>query len=187
MSRLPVHAKFLRFGLAVVVALVVSSFVGWCTAHRVHQGRIDASLASLQPLIQQNAMRTGLSPTLISDVIRAESGGDPKAVSRVGAKGLMQILPAAEEDAIKRLNLPDNLKGDLFDPKYNLLIGTTYLQHMVERFDGDEYLAVAAYHMGPTRIKKLQREHPQMTGRQIIDEFAGPQTKAYVKRVFGSD
>lgn len=144
-------------------------------------------MASLQPLIEQNAMRTGLSPTLIRDVIRAESGGDPKAVSKVGAKGLMQILPAAEQDAIRRLNLPADLKGDLFDPTYNLLIGTTYLQHMVERFDGDTYLAVAAYHMGPTRIKKLQREHPHMSGREIVAKFAGPQTRAYVKRVFEGD
>lgn len=184
MRSLPLNAKMTRFAMAVVVVLLISSYVGWCTAHRVHRGNIDARMTSLQELIDEQAQRTGLSAKLITDVVRAESGGDPRAVSRVGAKGLMQLLPAAEDDALKQLNLPADFKGDLFDPKYNLLIGTTYLKHMVERFDGDEYLAVAAYHMGPTRIKKLQREHPHMSGREIIAKLAGPQTKAYVKKVF---
>lgn len=175
--------RWVFIAISVGLLLAVLMISGWCTAHRMHDDNINSRLISLQPLIEENAQRTGLSVNLIRAVIRAESGGDPKAISKVGAKGLMQIRPLAEQDALKQLRLPENLKGDLFEPKYNLLIGTTYLAHMVQRFEGDIYLGVAAYHMGPTRIAKLKREHPRLNGEQIIERFAGPQTKAYVNRV----
>lgn len=175
--------RWITITAAVVVAAVLTAGLGLWAGGRVREGRIKTRLAALTPLIDENAWRTGVSPDLIRAVIRVESSGDPQAVSSAGARGLMQITPAAETDAIKVLNLPENLKGDLFDPKYNLLIGVTYLAHLRERFDGDDRLALAAYHMGPTAVARLQREHPDLSSQQLIDQFAGPQTRAYVRKV----
>ena len=168
-------------GLAAVAIVAVA--LSWLATERVREGRIQMRLAALAGPIEADSWRTGLSPEFIRAVIRAESSGDPRAESHVGAKGLMQVTPLAEADAIRVLRLPANLKGDLFDPKYNLLIGTTYLAHLRERFDGDDVLALAAYHMGPTAVAKLRREHPQMPSLELVNRFAGPQTRAYVKKV----
>ena len=117
---------------------------------------------------------------LIRRIILAESGGDAVAISAKSAKGLMQITPLAETDALSRLTIP---KGDLYDPEYNILVGTTYLEHLHERFHGDVHLVVAAYHMGPTKVQSLLDQHPGLTGTELVDEFAKSATRAYVRKI----
>ncbi len=149
-------------------------------AQEVQHRSVDARMAELEPLLAEHGAQAGIDLDLLRAVVRAESGGDPQAVSPVGARGLMQVMPPAHEDARRIGRLPD---GDLFDPDYNLRVGTTYLAYLLDRFDGDARLAVAAYHMGPTRVADLRRKHPQMSSEQLVDRFGGPQTRAYVKRV----
>ena len=144
-------------------------------------GDRPAPLTNRPDLIAAHAERTGLSRRLIAAVIEAESSGDPHAVSSAGARGLMQIRPAAEQDALGVLGREK--RGDLFDPSYNVLIGTTYLAHLHKRFDGDTRLMLAAYHMGPTRVARLRREHPDLDSEALVERFAGPATKAYVTKV----
>ncbi len=118
---------------------------------------------------------------LVRAVVEIESGGRPRVRSERGAVGLMQITPITEKDVLNRN--PDFARGDLTDPAYNLLIGTTYLQQMLQRFDGDLKLALAAYHMGPTAVAKGRREHPQLDTDALIRQIAGPKTRAYVTNV----
>ncbi|MBX2851711.1 MAG: lytic transglycosylase domain-containing protein [Phycisphaeraceae bacterium] len=127
-----------------------------------------------------HAAEQGLDVVFVNAVIEAESGWDWRAESPIGAKGLMQVTDIALQD-VKRLEGIE--AGNLFDVDYNLRVGTLYLSYLLDRFDGDIALAVAAYHMGPTRVAKGQRKYPDLSPRDMIDKHGGPQTRAYVKKV----
>lgn len=174
------HRHFIRGWLVAAAVLLLLIVATPYFASRVHERSIDARLAALEPLILEASHDSGLRPELVRAVVRAESGGDPAAVSPVKARGLMQVMPDAHDDARRVGRLPD---GDLFDPAYNLRVGTTYLAHLLQRFEGDTRLAVAAYHMGPTRVAELRRSHPRLSSEELVNRFGGPQTRAYVKRV----
>jgi len=132
------------------------------------------------PLITRYAEHNSLPVDFVSNVITAESGGDPRAVSRVGAKGLMQIMPGAEADVLAATGRE---KGDLFDPEYNIAIGTAYLRMLADRFDGDAYLVLSAYNMGPTRVAKLRQQYPDLSSRDLVETHAFNETRRYCRKI----
>ena len=138
------------------------------------------SVAYWDDLLDDAAAETGLDPALLRAVVLCESSGDPLAESGAGARGLMQIMPMTHLEAERRFEIP---RGDLFDPEHNVEVGSRYLAYLLDRFDGDARLAVAAYHMGPTRVARLKRENPAMDSVALVAAFAGPATRAYVERV----
>ncbi|HEY3083490.1 MAG TPA: lytic transglycosylase domain-containing protein [Chloroflexota bacterium] len=95
-------------------------------------------------LINRSAGRHGVDPTLVAAVARAESGLDPRAVSRAGAKGLMQLM----DGTARGLGVKDS-----FDPAQNVEGGTRFLSDMLDRFGSPE-LALAAYNAGPNAVLK---------------------------------
>ncbi len=99
-----------------------------------------------EPLIQAHAARAGLPPELVRAVIQVESGFNPRARSPKGAMGLMQLMPATA--AWLGVNRP-------FDPDQNIAGGTTYLRTLLERFDGNLELALAAYNAGPGAVERF--------------------------------
>jgi soluble lytic murein transglycosylase-like protein len=112
--------------------------------------------------IDEAASLHGVDFPLLKAVIRAESAFDPKAVSKKGALGLMQIMPE---------NLESFRIYDPFDPWQNIMGGTRYLKALIQRFDGQVPLALAAYNAGP-RAVDTHRGIPPI-----------PETEAYVKKV----
>ncbi|HKQ59699.1 MAG TPA: lytic transglycosylase domain-containing protein [Candidatus Polarisedimenticolaceae bacterium] len=97
------------------------------------------------PFIEQVARENGLSPSLVKAVALVESGFNPRAESPKGARGLMQLMPGTA----RRLGVKD-----AFDPLENLAAGARYLRELLEQFDGDVSLALAAYNAGPERVRK---------------------------------
>lgn len=163
-----------------LLLLTILALLAW--QHR----RIADSLAAWRledqtALIEALATEHGLAPTWIEAVIIAESSGRPQAVSRKGARGLMQITPIAEQDVLARF--PRIRQGDLFDPAYNLQVGCAYLGYLHRRFEGDLPAALAAYNMGPTRLRRLMRTYPDMTTAELIQRHTPRETRAYVRRV----
>ncbi len=116
----------------------------------------------LEKSINQAATKYNLPPKLIKAVIKAESNFDASAVSSAGAQGLMQLMPAtAEELGVK----------NPFDIAQNIDGGSHYLRKMLNRFNGDVKLALAAYNAGPGTVEKYDGNVPYR------------ETQNYVKRV----
>jgi hypothetical protein len=102
---------------------------------------------TLEPIIQEAAALHGLPASLIRAVIQTESQFKPDAVSRVGAQGLMQIMPKTA----RHLGIEDPL-----DPRQNILGGTKYLSTLLQRFKGNTARALAAYNAGPTVVSRYR-------------------------------
>ena len=123
----------------------------------------------------------GVPEELICAVIRTESSFEPDAVSHVGAKGLMQIMDATNEDICKRSGMP--LEADIFDPNVNIERGTYYLAYLYRQF-GSWREAVAAYNAGIGRVRGwLKDERYTMDGKTLY-EIPISETRAYVNTVF---
>lgn len=116
----------------------------------------------LEPVIRRHSSQHQLHPALIRAVIKAESNFDPRAVSRAGAIGLMQLMP---QTAV-RMDV-----RDLYDPEENVAGGTKYLRQLLDRFHGNLPLALAAYNAGENVVERYQALPP-------IDE-----TRQYVRKV----
>jgi soluble lytic murein transglycosylase-like protein len=96
-------------------------------------------------IIDRASREYGVDKALIAAVIDAESSGNPKAKSKAGASGLMQLMPATAKDMEVK---------NVFNPFENVMGGTKYLKQMLNRFGGDLKLALAAYNAGPSKVEK---------------------------------
>ena len=166
--------------LGVAMAVVLVGVGVWLLVRREHERKIDERVAGQGDIISRHAASSKLPVWLVKAVIRAESGGDPRAVSPKNAHGLMQITPIAEREVIRRLKVP---KGDIYDPDYNVRLGTAYLRMQVDRFGGDLYLALAAYNMGPTALEKIRKAHPGLSGREVVEKHVYRETARYCKQI----
>jgi len=176
------NRRRIAVALLVIGGLSVAGFALRQAIDYVHYRRIEKRVEYYIPLIEQYAQENTLPVELVRAVVRAESSGNPRAVSSKDARGLMQITSPAEQDVLRLRRWE---KGDLFEPEYNLRIGTAYLSLMVHRFDNDYALAVAAYHMGASRVLQLRNAHPELSSRQLIERQANPTTRRYCRTVLG--
>ena len=131
----------------------------------------DPILSQYGRWIDEAAEETRIDSTVIASVIRAESGGDPKAVSKAGAKGLMQLVDGTAGD----LNV-----SDVFDPKENIKAGSRYLRQMLDRF-GDLDTALAAYNAGPGNVDKYGGVPPFAETRNYVRKVKGLVEEAAAK------
>ena len=111
------------------------------------------------PIIIQVSSRHQVDPALVKAIIMAESGYNPKAISKRGAKGLMQLMPSTAQ----ALGVED-----VFNPKENISGGVRYFKQLVNRFDGDIKLALAAYNAGSRNVRQYQGIPPFKSTRYYI-------------------
>jgi soluble lytic murein transglycosylase len=127
-----------------------------------------------------------VDPYLVAAIIREESQYDPRAVSRSGALGLMQLLPATAQTMARQQGLRDVSREELFDHETNIRFGTGYLAQMLERFEGNVVQAVAAYNAGPAAVSGWLAKHGKKEVDEFVESIPYQETRQYVKRVVRS-
>ena len=165
------------------------------------QGRIDLAIAVAKrsieagtPLMVHGYPVTALpnggtaERSLLFAIVRQESGFAPEAMSRVGARGLMQLMPATAAGVASKLQLPYSLDRLTADAVYNLTLGRSYIERLIDDFGGSYPLAIAAYNAGPGRIRQWLHEFGDPRGRDIsmvdwIEMIPFNETRLYVQRV----
>lgn len=133
-------------------------------------------------IIRQQAADKGLDAALIAAVIYEESRFRDQT-SHAGARGLMQITPDTADFIAHRSGGVRFKQEDLADPQINISYGTYYLRYLVDHYDGDEMLAVAAYNAGQGNVDRWVRK---AGGREQFDpgtHIPFPETSAYVANV----
>jgi hypothetical protein len=115
------------------------------------------------PIIIQTAIRYQIDPALVKAIIMAESGYNPRAISKKGAIGLMQLMPETAQE----LNVED-----IFNPKNNIDGGVRYFKQLMNQFSGDLKLALAAYNAGSKAVRQYKGVPPFK------------ETQHYIKKVF---
>ena len=129
-------------------------------------------------LIEKNS--DDLDPLIVISLIRQESAFNPLATSRVGAKGLMQLMPATAKRFNRKIKVTH-----LNDPKTNVALGTKYLKQLLARFDGNLIYTLASYNAGENRIDRWKKEifrndDPMAT----IESIPFEETRNYVKLIY---
>ncbi len=137
--------------------------------------------------VSKMAKETGLSKALIFAVIRTESGFEADAQSGAGAIGLMQLLPDSF-DWIQRVEEGEELYSHdaLFDPAVNIRYGCLTLKYMMDRFDGDEKAAIAAYNAGPGNVDRWLEDERYSSDGKTLSEIPFSETKHYVSKVLSA-
>jgi soluble lytic murein transglycosylase-like protein len=125
-----------------------------------------ASASRFDTIIEEHASKQGLRLELVRAVIQVESAYNPRATSPKGAMGLMQLMPGTARELGVR---------DAYDPEDNIRGGTKYLRQLLDKYRGNEDLALAAYNAGSGAVDKYGQKVPPYR-----------ETKEYVRKVIGS-
>jgi soluble lytic murein transglycosylase len=135
-----------------------------------------------EDIIRQQARDKDLSPALIAAVIYQESKFQDRT-SEAGARGVMQILPSTADYIARKSGGTQFVQGDLADPQINISYGSWYLRYLLDHYDGNERLAIAAYNAGETNVDRwvARAGGPDEFDRDADIPFA--ETRAYVASV----
>ena len=117
--------------------------------------------ADLDEIVGRYSSDRQLDPKLVLAVIQVESSGDPGALSRKGAMGLMQLMP----ETARELGV-----ADPYDPRQNVRGGCSYLRRMLDTFDGDLELALASYNAGPSAVRRFGGIPPYEETRRYVEK-----------------
>jgi peptidoglycan lytic transglycosylase len=168
-----------RRGLVVAITLLVGVGAGLAIART---GTVQRTLLQItlplhhEDVIRQQAARWDVPPELIAAVIYAESRFRDQT-SSAGARGLMQITPATAQIIEQKSHGTTFTPNDLSNPQINISYGTFYLHYLLQRFNGNEVAAIAAYNAGETNVANWG-------GSSLTaDNIPFPETRSYVQAV----
>ena len=119
----------------------------------------DTSRSEINDLIEKYAEKNGLDSDFVKAVIKQESGFNPNATSSCGAMGLMQLMPSTAQGLGVK---------NAYDAEQNIMGGTKYLKGLMDRFDNNKSLALAAYNAGPNAVKKYGGIPPYMETQNYV-------------------
>jgi soluble lytic murein transglycosylase len=165
-----------------VALVLIAAMVGLAAGLLVATGAFDKAIKELtlplrhEDIIRQQANEKGVDAALIAAVIYSESKFVDQT-SGAGARGLMQITPEAAEFIAKQSDATSFEMKDLGDPEINIRYGTFLLEELLDRYDGDEAAALAAYNAGPGNAD-------EWGGASLtVEDIDFPETRAYVEEV----
>jgi soluble lytic murein transglycosylase len=135
--------------------------------------------------LRAKAAEEGLDPSLVAALILQESTFDADALSRAGARGLMQVIPATGRKLAHELRVPYR-KAALHDPGTSLDFGTRYLRQMSDRYEGQVERVLAGYNAGPHRVDAWTAARPGMSAEEFIESIPFAETRYYVMIVLAN-
>ena len=160
------------------------------TEHRqakeaAYQRVVEAHPVSYQTLIESYASQNNLNPAYVEAIILNESSYDTRAESRVGARGLMQLMPETAAWIAQRMGVSDYSFEDLYDAETNIRFGTWYLHFLSELFAGDPIAVTCAYHAGQNTVLGWQSTAAYLgeDGQLALLNLPEGPTKTYAGRV----
>ena len=170
-------ATFVALGLATLLAVIVLDL-----SHSVRKIGLPLSNTSV---IREQAAQKHLDPALIAAVIYAETKFDPRP-STAGAEGLMQILPDTGYFIARLSGGVGFTVSDLATPSINVAYGSYYLRYLLDRYHGNEMLALAAYNGGLANVDSWVAQAGAAGRRMSAAEIPFAETRAYVQRVLAA-
>ena len=193
------HAKIFLMRMAdeAKTPLDFALLAAFAEAH----GRVDMAIAVARraidagmPLMVHGYPVTALPAggiaehALLLAIVRQESAFAPDATSRVGARGLMQLMPGTAQGIARQLGMPYSPDRLTTDGLYNITLGRSYFEQLLDDFGGSYALAIAAYNAGPGRVRQWLQEFGDPRGPDIsmvdwIEMIPFHETRAYVQRV----
>ena len=176
---------FRRRALLVLGALAVATVVGLAIVRPFADKAVQEIALPLrhEDIIRQQAEAKDLDASLIAGVIYVESRFRDQT-SIAGAKGLMQILPSTADYIATKSGGTAFVQGDLATPQINIAYGSWYLRYLLQHYEGNELLALAAYNAGEGKVDQWYRE-ASARGEDFEAEshIPFPETRDYVSRV----
>lgn len=181
--------------ITLCVAVFLTSAVGITRSYlraQEERRRLEAEAAERAQhpleyagLITQYALAQNLDPALVSAIILCESSYDPKAESRLGARGLMQLMEDTAGWVAHKLDEDDESYSFdlLYDPETNIRFGTWYLGYLSRRFDGDATKIVCAYHAGQGNVDAWLKNPAYSSDGVTLDVIPTQDTSTYAARV----
>lgn len=133
--------------------------------------------------VNKYSSKRSLEPAFVYGIIRRESAFNPQARSPVGARGLMQLMPATAKQVSRQLKIKDPTRQDLYTPSFNINLGSKYIGDMLKKFNGHRALASAAYNAGPHRVNAWLPENKELPADVWVDTIPFTETREYVRAI----
>jgi soluble lytic murein transglycosylase len=172
-----------RTAVAVAVMAVFAGLIVFEVDHAVRNRGLPLGYVSV---IREQASEKHLDPALIAAVIYAETKFDPRP-SAAGAEGLMQIMPSTAYFIAGLSGGTQFTASDLGTPSVNVAYGSYYLKYLLEHYDDNQMLAVAAYNAGMGNVDEWVARARAAGTPMGEEEIPFPQTREYVRRVLAAE
>jgi len=132
--------------------------------------------------MENASKKTNIESPLLFAIARQESAFASDARSPAGAMGLMQLMPATARQTARQIGVQYNY-WSLIEPEHNIQLGSSYLNQLLQEFDGNRILAAAAYNAGPHRVKQWLKKSDQLPYDIWIEIIPFNETRHYVQNV----
>ncbi len=166
---------------AILIALLLMCILAFAIM-RINDSKVAAYPVKYTAEIIAAAEDNGIPPAYIAAVIMAESSYNPEAISSVGARGLMQIMPDTGDWIAGKFGEECTVEA-LHDPATGIRYGSWYLGFLMDRYDGDMRCATAAYHAGQGTVDKWLDDPEYSPDGQTLVKIGYDSTNTYVDRV----
>jgi soluble lytic murein transglycosylase len=137
---------------------------------------------AFREMVAGNCAERRIAETLVYSIMRAESNYSPTAISQAGAVGLLQVMPATAASLVGS-GSESGISGRLTRPEFNIRLGVKHLEDLMEIYEGDLVMAVAAYNAGSGNVNRWKKRFGKMPSDQFIENIPFPETREYVKKV----
>lgn len=140
-------------------------------------------------IIKSEAEKNNIDPYLILSIIKVESGFDQNALSNKNAKGLMQIVDSTAEEINNNINVAETIEDNIYNIDINIALGCKYFSNLINKYNGNYYLAICAYNAGMGNVDKWIEQgliSSKLDEYKNVKDIPFTQTRNYLDKVVSS-